>query len=153
MSLFFEDCDPDRSFTSLGRTVTESDISTFAGLSGDFLELHTNEEFARQTAVGRRVAHGALVFSVSIGLSTRTNLLNDSLLAFAGVDHLRFVKPVLIGDTVHVLKRVHERREVGPDRGIVVFQTSVLNQRNEIVLVYYDKLLLRRRLDVPTGSG
>ena len=152
MTLFFEDCDADLSFTSPGRTITETDIVMFAGLSGDFFELHTNEAFAATTPFGRRIAHGALIFSISIGLSTRLNIVNDALLAFAGVDHLRFVKPVFIGDTVHIIKRVHERRETGAGRGIVVFQTSVMNQRDEIVLVYYDKLLLRCR-EPAAGSG
>jgi acyl dehydratase len=109
------------------------------------VELHTNEEFAKRTPFGRRVAHGALVFSISIGLATRTNLLDDALLAFAGVDKLRFVAPVFIGDTVHVTKRVTERKELGAEQGTVVFETRVVNQRNELVLVYFDKMLMKRR--------
>jgi len=143
--LFFEDCRDDLTFTSEARTITESDITAFASLTGDFSELHTNEEFARATPFGQRIAHGALVFSLSIGLATIAVPIGDTLLAFAGVDNLRFVKPVFIGDTIHILKRLHERREFGPDRGVVVFQTSVINQRKEIVLMYHDKLLLRRR--------
>lgn len=145
MGLYFEDFETAGELTTRGRTVTEADVVLFAGLTGDFVELHTNEEFARQTPFGRRIAHGALVFSVSVGLSTRTNLLDDTLLAFAGVDKLRFVAPVFMGDTIHVTKRVAERKELGAAQGVVTFETRVLNQRGELVLVYFDKMLLKRR--------
>lgn len=145
VSLFFEDFSEDLSFTSAARTITEGDIDTFASLTGDTSELHTSEAFARTTPFGHRIAHGALIFGVSIGLATTTVPLGQTMIAFAGVDHLRFVKPVFIGDAVHIVKRVHERRDLDPTRGVVVFQTTVINQRDEIVLVYHDKLLLRRR--------
>ena len=145
MGLYFEDFESTGEITTRGRTITEADVMMFAGLTGDFVELHTNEEFAKRTPFGRRVAHGALVFSISIGLATRTNLLDDALLAFAGVDKLRFVAPVFIGDTVHVTKRVTERKELGAEQGTVVFETRVVNQRNELVLVYFDKMLMKRR--------
>lgn len=145
MGLYFEDFDSAEPVTSPGRTVTEADVMAFAGLTGDFVELHTNEEYARTTRYGRRIAHGALIFGISIGLGTRLNLLNDTILAFAGVDKLRFVAPVFIGDTVHVIKRVMERQERGPAQGVVVFESRVLNQRDELVLVYLDKVLVKKR--------
>jgi acyl dehydratase len=149
--LYFEDFEPDHRFTSRGRTVTETDIVMFAGLSGDFVELHTNEAYARQTPFRRRIAHGALIFSLSVGLTTRMNLIDDTVLAFAGVDKLRFVQPVFIGDTVHVLKRVLERQEIDAGRGAIVFETKVLNQAGATVLIYHDKLLLQRRPAAPAS--
>ena len=131
-------------------TVTEADVTAFAGLTGDFTELHTNEEYAKSTRFGRRIAHGALVFSISMGLATRTNMLDDTLIAFAGVDKLRFIDPVFIGDTIHVVKRVVERKEIGAAQGTVEFESRVLNQRGELVLVYRDRLLVRKR---PAGSA
>lgn len=145
MGLFFEDFEQGAAVTSRGRTITETDIVMFAGLTGDYIELHTNEEFARQTMFGRRVAHGALVFSISIGLGTRMNLLDDTVVAFAGIDRLRFVAPVFIGDTIKVTKKVAERQEVGPKQGVVVFESRVLNQREELVLIYHDKMVVKRR--------
>jgi 3-hydroxybutyryl-CoA dehydratase len=145
VSLYFEDFTAGKDFTSRGRTITEADIVNFAGLSGDFIELHTNEEYARQSPFGRRIAHGALVFSISTGLMTQMNLINETVLAFYGVDKLRFTKPVFPGDTVHVVKRVIEAHEKGATRGVVTFETSVLNQHGEPVVVYHDKLLLKRR--------
>ena len=146
MGLYFEDFESSATMTSRGRTITEADIVAFAGLTGDYTELHTNEEFARQTRFGRRIAHGALVVGISIGLVTRMNMLDDTILAFAGVDKLRFVSPVFIGDTIHVTKRVLERQAVGESQGKIVFETRVLNQRDELVLIYHDKMLMKRRV-------
>jgi acyl dehydratase len=145
MGLYFDDFKLDRVYESRGRTITEADVVNFAGLSGDFVELHTNEEYARQTPFGRRIAHGALVFSVSTGLMTQMNLINDTVLAFYGLDKLRFTGPVFIGDTVRVSKRVTELKPKDDERGVITFETTVLNQRGEPVIVYTDKLLLMRR--------
>ncbi len=144
VSLYFEQFEMGAVYESRGRTVTETDIVQFARLSGDFVQLHTNEEFARQTPFGKRIAHGVLVFSISTGLMTQMDLLQDTVLAFYGLDRLRFTKPVFIGDTVRVVKKVVEKqsKEQG---GVVTFETSVLNQRGETVLVYTDKLMIRYR--------
>ena len=145
MGLYFEDFEVSGDLVTRGRTITEADLVAFAGLTGDYTELHTNEEYAKSTKFGRRIAHGALIFSISMGLSTRTNLLDDTLLAFAGVDKLRFVSPVFIGDTIHAVKRVVERKELGMGQGTVEFETRVLNQKGELVLVYRDKMLVKKR--------
>jgi 3-hydroxybutyryl-CoA dehydratase len=142
---YFEDLEKGETHKTAARTVTETDVVNFAGISGDFSALHTDEEFAKTTAVGRRIAHGALIFSISTGLVTQMGLLTQALIAFYGVEKLRFVKPVLIGDTIHVTKKVVDLLERGADRGVVTFSTTVLNQRNEPVLVYSDKLVVRRR--------
>jgi acyl dehydratase len=153
VGLYFEDFESIGPTTTRGRTVTESDVMTFAGLTGDFVELHTNAEFAKHTPFGQRIAHGALVFSISVGLTTRMNLLDDTLVAFASVDHLRFTAPVFIGDTVRATKSVVERKELGAAQGSVVFETKVLNQRDETVLVYRDKILVKKRPTASENSG
>ena len=145
MSQYFEDFEVGTVIETRGRTITEADIVNFAGLSGDFIELHTNEEYARQTPFGRRIAHGALVFSISIGLMTQMNLVNDTVLAFYGVDKMRFTRPVFIGDTVRVSKRVIEVRAKDDGRGVVTFETTVTNQNNRLVLLYKDQLLVKRK--------
>jgi 3-hydroxybutyryl-CoA dehydratase len=132
-------------FQSRSRTITEADIVNFAGLSGDYVELHVSEEHAARSRYGRRIAHGALIFSVSTGLSAQMDLINDIVDAFVGVDHLRFIEPVYIGDTLTVTKRVLERKDLANDRGLLVFDTKVLNQNKKIVLAYVDKLLVRRQ--------
>lgn len=146
MTKYFDDFAIGEVHESGGRTITETDIVNFAGLSGDFSPLHMDEEFAKTTPFGRRIAHGTLVFSISIGLVTQMNLLGESLIAFYGIEKLRFTKPVAIGDTVRVTKKVSELLERGAGRGVVTFATTVLNQRNEPVLVYSDKLVVKRRV-------
>jgi hypothetical protein len=111
---------------------------------GRFRELHTNESCQADAVRAPRSTWRACLQHLNRP-RTRTNLLDDTLLAFAGIDKLRFVAPVFIGDTVHVTKRVAERKELGAEQGTVIFETRVLNQRNEIVLVYLDKMLLKRR--------
>jgi acyl dehydratase len=145
MGQYFEDLDIGAEFISPGRTITETDIVTFAGLTGDWSELHVNKEFAERGFFGRRIAHGALTFSISTGLSVRLGLLDDVVIAFYGLDKLRFTKPVFIGDTIKVRKRIDSKEDRGERTGVVTFITEVINQRDEVVLSYQDKVLLKRR--------
>src|SRR5580700_8978709 len=108
--MYFEDYTIDEVRTSRGRTITESDVVNFAGLSGDFVELHMNEEYARNGPFGRRIAHGALIFSISTGLMVNLPGEQEAIIAFYGVDKLRFIAPVFIGDTIHVSRRVVEKQ-------------------------------------------
>ena len=73
------------------------------------------------------------------------NQLQDTVIAFYGVDKLRFTKPVFIGDTIHVVKKVVASEEKPGGRGLVTFETTVLNQSDELVLIYIDKLMVRAR--------
>ena len=145
MSLFFEDFALDSVSTSRSRTVTEADIVNFAGLSGDFVELHMSEAYAAKGPFGKRIAHGALVFSISTGLSVQMNQIQDTVIAFYGVDKLRFTRPVFIGDTIHIVKKVTAKEQKGPGRGLVTFETMVLNQNSEPVIIYSDKVMLKAR--------
>ena len=117
----------------------------FAGLSGDFIELHVSEAYAATGPFGKRIAHGALVFSISTGLTVQTIKIDDTVIAFYGMDKLRFTRPVFIGDTIHVVKKVIAKEQKGADRGVVTFETTVLNQNGETVIVYTDKLLVKAR--------
>jgi 3-hydroxybutyryl-CoA dehydratase len=145
LSLYFEDFVIDSVSTSRTRTVTEADIVNFAGLSGDFVELHMSEAYAASGPFGKRIAHGALVFSISTGLSIQLGQITDTVIAFYGIDKLRFTRPVFIGDTIHVAKKVIAKESKGRDRGVVTFETNVLNQHGQTVVVYYDKVLLKAR--------
>lgn len=145
MSLYFEDFVVDSISTSRSRTITEADIVNFAGLSGDFVELHMSEAFAAKGPFGKRIAHGALIFSISTGLSVQLDQITDTVIAFYGVDKLRFTHPVFIGDTIHIAKKVVSKQEKSADRGVVTFETTVLNQHGQTVIVYYDKVLLKAR--------
>jgi len=145
VSQYFEDFVQDSISTSRSRTVTEADIVNFAGLSGDFIELHVSEAYAAKGPFGKRIAHGALVFSISTGLTVQTIKIDDTVIAFYGMDKLRFTRPVFIGDTIHVVKKVIAKEQKGVDRGVVTFETTVLNQNGETVIVYTDKLLVKAR--------
>jgi len=145
MSQYFEDFALESVSTSRTRTITETDIVNFAGISGDFVELHMSETYAAQGPFGRRIAHGTLVFSVAVGLGVQMNQVQDTVIAFYGLDRLRFTQPVFIGDTIHSVAKVISKQVKEPGRGLVTFETSVFNQNNELVLIYSDKLMLKMR--------
>ncbi len=145
MTRYFEDFVVGASAESAGRTITEADIVAFAALSGDYTQLHTDQEYAARSPFGRRVAHGALIFSISTGLAVQMSPRNEALLALFGIDGLRFVRPVFIGDTVRVRKRVAETEQKDPRRGLVTFETAVVNQHEQTVVLYHDKVLLQRK--------
>ena len=104
-----------------------------------------SETYAAAGPFGKRIAHGVLVFSIAAGLSVQVSQIQDTVIAFYGIDRLRFTKPVFIGDTIHVVKRVTERQPKGEGRGLLTFETSVLNQHGELVIIYSDKVLLKTR--------
>ena len=151
MARYFEEFEQGELLISAGRTVTETDVVNFAALSADWNELHVNEEFARKGYFGRRIAHGALTFSISTGLATQTDRSQQpNLIAFYGVDRLRFVKPVFLGDTIRLKQTVESLEPRDEKTGIVNLAREVLNQNEVVVLSYTAKLLVRRR---PAGSG
>lgn len=141
---YFEDYELNSTATSRTRTITEADIVNFAGLSGDFHELHMSEEFARRGPFGRRIAHGALVFSISTGLTIQMGD-SESIIAFYGVDMLRFTHPTFIGDTIRVTKVVIEKQAKDDKRGVVAFETRVINQDDQTVVIYQDRVMVLRR--------
>src|ERR1044071_51860 len=145
MGKYFEDFEVGEESVTAGRTITETDIVNFAGITGDWNEIHTNKELAARGPFGQRIAHGALVFSIATGLSVRTGQTGDTVIAFYGLDRLRFVKPTLIGDTVVVRKKVESKSERDAASGIVTMLNEVINQRDEVVISYIAKVLLKRR--------
>jgi acyl dehydratase len=142
---YFEDFAIDASAESEGRTITEADVAAFAALSGDYNPIHTDEQYARGSVYGRRIAHGALIFSVSTGLAMRISPPDEALVAFLGIDSLRFTRPVFLGDTIRLRTRVVEKHERDPKRGVVTFENTVLNQRGQTVLLYNPKVIFLRR--------
>jgi acyl dehydratase len=134
MPLYFEDFQVGQRFTTPARTVTEADIANFAGVSGDYNPIHTDAEFAKTTPFGERIAHGLLVLSMLTGLRQRSGHFEGTLIAWLEIRNYRFLKPVLIGDTVHGETEILEKRETSrPDRGVLVQRVRVVNQRGEVV--------------------
>ena len=132
--LYFDDFATGQEWISPARTITEADLVNFAGLSGDFNSLHTDEEFSRQTQFGGRIFQGPGVFSVAIGLESRLGIKEGTAIAFLGMTW-NLKGPVRIGDTIRVEQSVQELRpsRSKSDRGIVVFDIRVINQHQETV--------------------
>ncbi len=146
MPLYFEDFQVGQRFTTPARTVTEADIANFAGVSGDYNPIHTDAEFAKTTPFGERIAHGLLVLSMLTGLRQRSGHFEGTLIAWLEIRNYRFLKPVLIGDTVHGETEILEKRETSrPDRGILVQRVRVVNQRGEVVQEGEFVTLVRRK--------
>lgn len=139
-------------FVSPARTITEADITAFAGLSGDYNALHTDAEFAKHTVHGQRIAHGLLVLSITSGLSTRLPVMKAMESTIIGLAELRcqWRKPSFIGDTVQVELEIAGKSESKkPDRGTIVLKRTTKNQHGEVVMESYWSLVVKRR----TASG
>lgn len=131
---YFEEFEIGLTNVTDGRTVTEHDIVSFAGLSGDFNTIHVDEEFAKTTMFGKRVAHGLLVLSITSGLAVKTGIVDGTILAFREVTEWKFSKPVFIGDTIHAEIKVTETKPFPRlGGGAVTLDISVKNQKDEIV--------------------
>jgi 3-hydroxybutyryl-CoA dehydratase len=146
MSLrFFDEVEVGEEYLTPGVTVTESHVLLFSGLSMDFFELHTNEEFARGTIFKRRVAHGLLGLAMADGLKNRSDL---RLRAIASLHWTwEFAGPIFLGDTIHVRLRVAAKRasRSKPDRGVVTLALEVVNQRGEVVQKGENRLMVERK--------
>lgn len=142
-SQFFEDYIVGTIRTTLGRTITETDIVLHAGQTGDFYPHHMDAEWCKTQDFKQRIAHGTLIFSVAVGMTA--GAINPEAFSY-GYDRLRFIKPVFIGDTIHVRVTIKEKREhKKPDHGIVSELVEVLNQRDETVLACEHLLLVRKK--------
>lgn len=142
--LFLEDFEVGMIFETPRRTVTEADVVAFAGLSGDYNPLHTDDEFAKAGPFGKRIAHGVLTLAVLTGLWDRLGFLTGSVEAFYGIDKLRFTRPVFFGDSLHATVKVVDKKE-RETNGMVTFSNEVVNQRGETVLVCDTKVVVRKK--------
>ena len=130
---------------SRGRTLTETDVVNFCGLTGNWLEIHANAEFAKGSLYGQRVVQGGLVFVIANAL---LGFDSSVVAAFYGVDRLRFLKPTFIGDTIHTEAEIVDLADRDAAHGVSTTRLHVVNQRGATVLSCDFKLLIRReRLD------
>ena len=104
---FMDDINEGQSWLSPGRTVTETDIVNFAGLSGDFNPIHMNHDFAALTPFGKPIAHGLLGMAITSGLALHSPPMRT--LAFVGIRDWQFLEPIYVGDTVHVRTTLLEK--------------------------------------------
>ena len=141
---YFEDYEIGSTRETLGRTIAETDFVMHAGQSGDFYPHHMDAEWCTGQEFARRIAHGTLAFAVGVGLTASD--VNPEAFAY-GYDRLRFVKPVFIGDTLHVRVTLKEKRESPkrPDCGIVIELLVAINQRSEVVVACEHLLMVKRR--------
>jgi acyl dehydratase len=141
---YFEDFQVGDTFQIPAKTMTDAHFLCFAGLTGDHHPIHYDDEYARTTRFGKRVAHGLLLTALTaVGASTLSSLLEGSIVAFVE-QSARFLRPVLIGDTVTPELEVSE---VIPktDVGLLRLTTRVKNQRGETVLEGMHAYLIKKR--------
>lgn len=118
--------------TRVTKTVSESDVYLFAGITGDFDPNHLDEEYCRKTSLGHRVAHGALIVGYTSAASTRILQDFDRPMVSVGYDRIRFLKPVYFGDTLtidYVIESIERERER------IIAKIEVKNQKDELVAV------------------
>ncbi len=131
-SLYYEDFAVGASVESWGRTLTETDVVNFAALSGDWNLIHTDAEYAAAQLYGKRVVHGLLVLSISSGQMVRLGFLDDTVVAFMGLEW-QFRRPVFIGDTIRSRLTVKEMKRMKRMRGgVVTFTVEILNQEGKV---------------------
>ncbi len=142
---YYDEHEVGMKWVTRARTVTEADLVSFAGLSGDYFPLHVDRHYAEKTQFGQRIAHGFLVMSIATGMVPARP---ETVVALYGVDRLRFFKPTFIGDTLHIEMEVVDMKDKGKT-GVVWYNLQIVNQKGEAVASCSYSLLLHKR---PTES-
>jgi acyl dehydratase len=121
-------------FYTAARTITEADVVNFAGLSGDYNPIHTDEEFCKSTPLKTRVVHGMLTVAIATGLANQLGIFEGTTIALLSMN-INYKAVIRIGDTIKLKLTVAEKKETSkPDRGIITLNTEILNQRDETVI-------------------
>ena len=144
MGLVFGQFTVGQVFKTPGRTITETDIVAFAGLTGDYNPVHTDEVFAAQTEFGSRIAHGPMSIGMAFGLAARLDLIDGTVVALLGVTWA-FKAPVRPGDTIHAEIEVLKARDVkNPEHGFIELGIAMINQHGAVTSSGAAQLLMRR---------
>lgn len=144
--LYLEDFEVGKTYYSPARTITEADVTNFAGLSGDFNPLHTDEQFAKQNLFGTRIAHGALGFIISTGLSNQMAIYEGTTIAFLECT-VRYPAPLKIGDTIHVaITPTETKHSSKPGRGILKQHLELINQDDTVVMESDQTFMMKSRI-------
>ena len=146
MGFYLEDYEIGREYTSQGRTITDADVVNFAGVSGDFNPLHTDEEFGKANQFGKRIAHGALGFIISTGLNNQMGIAEGTTIAFIECT-VKYTAPLLIGDTVHIVviptEVIHSSK---PGKGILKQLVKLVNQDERVIMESNQTLMVKSRV-------
>ena len=146
---YLDDYSIEEKIISPARTITETDIVNFAGFTGDWHPLHTDVEYAENTAFKGRIAHGMLILSIGMALPFRlgpySSVLPKSFIAFYGMDEIRFTAPVRIGDTIHCEVEVLEIIDKDNNKGVLTTRNLIINQYNKVVVSFKMKLFCGKR--------
>lgn len=145
LSPYWETLAEGQQIHSPGMTITDAHLVTWAGLTGDVVSLHLDEEYAKGTAFGTRIAHGPLTMSLALGLMTQTGRLSK-VVAWLGVDDVRALAPVFIGDSIRAIATVSTARETSnPRKGLWTLDYSVAKQGGQEVMTFRSSFLIERR--------
>jgi 3-hydroxybutyryl-CoA dehydratase len=144
MARYFDDLEVGDSFITKGRTITEADLVNFAALTWDTYPLHVDADWAANTIFGERIAHGMLVLSYAAGL---VPMQPGPIVAFYGMEKVRFFAPTKIGDTIRVNVELTDKEERDENLGLATFHNTIINQREETVAKSINKVILKRRAE------
>jgi 3-hydroxybutyryl-CoA dehydratase len=143
--MYFEEFSQGDKFTTRSRVVTGTDADIFAALTGATNPLFLNEEFGKKQGFKGRIAPGMLILALAVGAQYSMGLF-DHIIAFLGINKLRFLSPVYPGDTIGYDVEVIEKRETErKERGIIVFRWIGQNQDGKSVLEAEGIFMMRKR--------
>ena len=135
-------------YTTTAITLSRCPSGELAGLTMDFYSLHMDKEFAAKSQFGERLVHGPMIFALAVGLLSMSGYAQDSVISWLGVDSMRMLAPVKIGDTIHVVTQVLEARTTkDPSKGVQTWRYNVLNQREEQVMVFDYIMMFHMRVN------
>jgi len=125
-----------------GRTITETDIALFSAVSGDWSPLHNDAAYAANGPFGTRIAHGLLLVSMMTGLAP---ISGQAVVALYGFDRVRFVNPVLLGDTITYTSKIAGLQPKGDGRGLADVEFQICNQHQNVCVAGTIKILLNKK--------
>ena len=131
--VYFEEIALEQRMVTRGRTITETDLVSFAALTGDYNPMHTDAEYMKTSPFGQRIAHGMLTLSYAVGQAYQLGFMERTVLAFRSLD-MKFSAPVFIGDTLHVELVVRDKKEARRmGGGWVTLDVKIINQDGKSV--------------------
>ena len=144
MGRLFDEFSIGQRFETPSRTITEADIGTFAGLTGDYNPVHTDEVFATATGFGGRIAHGPMGIGIAFGLASRLDLIDGTVVALLGVTW-DFKAPMRPGSTIRALIEVVETRNVSnPAHGLLGLSITLVDEADKPLQEGRARLLMRK---------